>query len=126
METMNVDRALREFAQGLLVEAIDASYAMGFIEALGRSLMSPRPGVRSIIKKFGKKASRHWFKHATASDLRKIEIYQVIRRELARGFGRILQMHRNGTAGNLKVNAAFIAYANRPNRNMPKKVWKLT
>lgn len=81
VETMNVDRELREFAQGLLVEAIDASYAMGFIEALVRSLVSPRPGVRSIIKKFGKKASKHWFKHATAGDLRNIEIYEIVRRE---------------------------------------------
>lgn len=126
VETLTVDRDLREFAQGLLVEAVDASYALGFVEAAVRSLVRPRQGVRSIIKKFGKKASKHWFKHATASDLRNIEIYEIVRGQLAVNFARILRMHKNGTAGNLKVNAAFIAYQSPRSRNLPQKVWKLT
>lgn len=126
VEALTVDRELREFPQGLLVEAIDASYAMGFIEALVRSVARPQAGIRNIIKKFGKKASKHWFKHATASDLRKIEIYERVREQLELNFARILRMHRNGTAGNLKVNAAFIAYTGQRPRNLPQKVWKLT
>lgn len=77
---------IRSFAQGLLVEAIDASYAMGHVEALLRSLARPSGGVLAIIKRFGHNAARHWFKHATSSDLLDARIYEVVRRELARRF----------------------------------------
>ncbi|MCF6338840.1 MAG: hypothetical protein L3J84_12965 [Gammaproteobacteria bacterium] len=42
--------SLREFAQGLLVEAIDASYAIGYIHGLFRSVKSPVKGALKILK----------------------------------------------------------------------------
>lgn len=126
IEQMQVDNDLREFAQGLLIEAVDASYSFGFIDILFRSLLSPRPNVRKILKKFAKRASKHWFKHATAGDLTQIKIYDRVRERLEANFGPVLRMHYNGTAGNLKVNAAFIAYANTAGPKTVEKVWKLT
>ena len=126
IEQMHVDNDLREFAQGLLVEAVDASYSFGFIEILFKSLLSPRPNIRRILKKFGKKASKHWFKHATARDLTQIKIYDRVRERLALNFRPILRMHYNGTAGNLKVNGAFLTYTAGGGPRTVEKVWKLT
>lgn len=78
--------ALRGFAQALLVEAIDASCAVGYVEALFRSTANPTAGAVAILKAFGKKAARHWFKHATARDLIDVRVYQFVLDELARRF----------------------------------------
>ena len=53
---LKINNRIRSFAQGLLVEAIDASYAMGFIEALFKATANPVNGAGKIIKKFGKAA----------------------------------------------------------------------
>lgn len=97
-DSMSIDTRVRSFAQALLLEAVDASYAMGFIEAMTSSLLSPRPSISRILRKFGKKASKHWFKHATAADLRDIRIYEIVRNELEWSFGRLFLMHATGTA----------------------------
>ncbi|MEM5549038.1 hypothetical protein [Pseudoalteromonas fuliginea] len=43
---LNVNDAVREFAQSLLVEAVDSSYAFGFIDSLFRSVTNPRDEVK--------------------------------------------------------------------------------
>jgi len=47
---MKINDRAREFAQGLLVEAIDASYAMGYVKILFTSLLQPKNGVKGILK----------------------------------------------------------------------------
>jgi hypothetical protein len=78
------------FAQGLLVEAIDASYAMGHVHAVFDVFYMRPPGtvvnVKKMIRTFGKKASRHWFKYATEDKLQKAEIYNTVRVRLANNF----------------------------------------
>lgn len=86
IETLPSTDHVRGFAQGLLVEAIDASYALGYVEALLRSLARPPGGALAIIKRFGRNAARHWFRHATTLDLLEARIYEAVRRELARRF----------------------------------------
>ena len=108
---LTINDEIREFAQGLLLEAVDASYAMGFVEAIFRSSMNPGAGAKKIITKFGKKAIKHWFKHATAKDLRDIKIYEIVRSQLQANFGRILVMHSLGIAMN-KINQATTIAAN--------------
>jgi len=100
---------VREFAQGLLVEAVDASYAMGYVEAIFRSIANPRAGVKNILKKFGKKALKHWFKHATEKDLLEIEIYEIVRQRLEINFGRIMILHSNGIALKNIVHVSNVA-----------------
>lgn len=76
----------RSFSQALLVEGIDATYAMGFVEALVASLRGGRAvGAKTIIKKFAKKAAKHWFEHATLDELwdEDLEIYETVRRQIA-------------------------------------------
>ena len=80
----------RSFAQGLLVEAIDGSYNMGFVDHLFQAVFMKTPAsfddIKDIIKTFAKAALKHWFKHAMRSDLNDPEIYESVRESLARNF----------------------------------------
>lgn len=76
-----------EFAQALLLEAIDASYAMGYVQILFESFyMKPFPSaekVREAAKDFAKKAFKLWFRHATQKDLEDPKIYDSVRARIA-------------------------------------------
>jgi len=112
IEKLDITDPVREFAQGLLLEAVDASYALGFVHSLFGSTFNPSAGAMKVIKKFSKKALKHWFKHATAKDLLNIKIYEIVRVALERGFTSRLVMYSNGTAMKSSDNAAFVAYDN--------------
>lgn len=111
INNLNISERVREFAQGLLLEAIDASYALGYVEALVRACVNPGVGAKKIMTKFGKKALKHWFRHATATDLLNVKIYERVREQLEFNFGRILVMYSNDTAKNKVNNAGFVTYA---------------
>lgn len=116
IKNLDISDRVKGFAQGLLLEAIDASYALGFVEALFRSSLNPGAGAKKVISKFGKKSLKHWFKHAKANDLMQIKIYERVREQLEYNFGRILIMYSNGTAKNKVNNAGFTTYdLNRKN-----------
>jgi len=57
-ESLIVTDSVREFAQALLVEAVDASYQVGFIEAIVRSTANPTRGAVKVLKDFGKRAAK--------------------------------------------------------------------
>ncbi|MDG9929450.1 MULTISPECIES: hypothetical protein [unclassified Pseudomonas] len=86
IDAMAVNDQLRSFAQALLVAGIDATYAMGYVEALFSSLGRSGANAGKLIKGFGKKAAKHWFKHARASDLMDAKIYESVRVEMSRRF----------------------------------------
>jgi hypothetical protein len=98
IDSLQVTDRVRGFTQGLLVEAVDASYAMGYVEALFRASANPTAGAAKVLKSFGKKALKHWFKHATADDLRNIKIYESVRLRLAINFKSIMLMFISGIA----------------------------
>jgi len=124
VEGMTINDRVREFAQGLLIEAVDASYALGFVEALFRATANPGAGTKKILTKFGKKALKNWFKHATPKDLMQVKIYEIVRKQLEYNFGRVLILHSNGTAMNEINNAAFITYSlNQLNSEKDRRVW---
>ncbi|MFT4776593.1 MAG: hypothetical protein ACI9B7_000964 [Oleispira sp.] len=54
--------------------------------------------VRIVLTKFGKKSSKHWFKHTGSQDLMSIKIYDRVRQQLEWSFGRVLILHVNGIA----------------------------
>ncbi|MCI0507319.1 MAG: hypothetical protein L0Z73_14580 [Gammaproteobacteria bacterium] len=108
--SMRVTDTVRGFAQGLLVEAIDSSYAIGYIEAIFMASVNPAAGTTKILKKFGKKAVRHWFKHATEKDLLNAKIYEIVRKALARNFATDMLMMISGQAKAGKQNIALIDY----------------
>ncbi len=88
------------FAQGLLLEAIDASYAMGYVDIIFNTFYGKVPGsfvdVKNLIKDFAKEAGKHWFKHLGTKSLDNAEIYEMVRRALARNFRSVLVMRQEG------------------------------
>lgn len=79
-----------EFAQALLVEALDRTYDMGFVHALAASIFDKKRVIsqaQTILFKFGKTAAQHWFRHATADDLwDDPKIYESVRIMLVASF----------------------------------------
>jgi len=76
---MAIDDSARRLAQTALVAAIDGSYAMGFIEATFRTVAKPGKGIVSMARKLGQRFVKHWWKHATQSDLSEVRIYETVR-----------------------------------------------
>lgn len=83
---------LRGFAQGLLVEAIDASHAVGYVYGLFTSVKNPVKGTLKILKNFGKKASQNWFKHASVHDLQNAKVYNFVLDYIAQYFREHLRL----------------------------------
>ncbi len=85
IDKLPIDNAVRNFAQGLLVEAVDSTYAYGYVEAIFMSiydfLIAKKLSKSFIdfIKILAKKAMKHWFKHATQQDLIHPKIYEYVR-----------------------------------------------
>jgi len=82
--TMTIE--LKSMAQALLLEAIDASYKIGFIQGLWKSTLNPRAPFRKIIENLVTSLAPHMFHHATTKDLRKVKIYQMVIDILRRNF----------------------------------------
>ena len=80
----------RAFAQALLVEAIDSSYEMGFVEIVFRTFYMKVPtdfqAIKEMVEDFCKEAAKHWFKHATGKDLQDPKIYNTVRNKIATNF----------------------------------------
>jgi len=72
----------RSFAQALLVEAIDKSYAMSWMQAILRVTVNPPTSLRAIFGRLARKAARDWFNEATLSDLKNPRIYLTIKNQL--------------------------------------------
>lgn len=106
---MTVTDSVRGFAQGLLVAAIDASYAMGFVESLFLSSSNPANGARKVIKKFAKSAVKKWFKHAKPADLLDAKIYNIVRGRLEANFKFKMHEYLDGIAKALEFSPYRVA-----------------
>lgn len=102
-----VNEKLKGFAQGILVEAVDASYAIGFVKIIYETffLKPPQPKVKKILAKLTRKAAMHWFKHARATDLSTIKIYDCVRKTIAIKF----RQHFLNIANDLVMNRPAVA-----------------
>ncbi|MGP9825258.1 hypothetical protein ACT048_12315 [Ectopseudomonas khazarica] len=105
-----INNSVRSFAQALLLEAIDESYSLGYIEALFRSTMHPGASVKSVLTKFGKKAAKHWFKKAKTQNLNDIMIYDRVRDRLAQSFVSQLLMYSGGASIDRPYSSAIVNY----------------
>ncbi len=66
------------FAQALLVEMLNASFAMGFIEALLRSAAKIPSGPKAVMQNFLKGAGKNSLKYKDLDDLKKMMKEPVI------------------------------------------------
>lgn len=78
IDNIVIDNRVRGFAQALLIEAVDASFKIGFIQSLWESTVNPTLPIKKVIQKVAKGFATHYFKHATKSDLRQIKIYEFV------------------------------------------------
>ena len=118
IDSLAMNDSVRGFAQALLVEAIDASYAVGFVDAIFRSVTNPTKGAIKILKNFGRKAAKHWFKHASVGDLQNVRVYDFVRVHIANQFRKPLKILVS-TALLKKAPGAFVEYKNRA-QGLPK------
>jgi hypothetical protein len=95
------------FAQALLVEAIDATYAMGFAEAMFKSFFGKTPmsfaSVAKLVGSFCGRAAKNWFSNEIRRRPGKIppvDIYEMVRTTLARNFKSEWIMLRDGIIEN--------------------------
>lgn len=101
------------FAQQLLIVAIDASYAMGFVEMLANAFVVRRPSapMSIVIKKLARNYAKHWWKHATRKNLEDAAIYNSVRLAVARNFGSELDLFLAGMEARISPHA-FSVVAN--------------
>ncbi len=106
-----------------MVEAVDASYALGFLKIVYDVFyMKPPTEFRKALAKFGKKAATYWFKHVTAIDLTNAKIYDSVRVSIARNFRSDFEYVLSGGSAMNKRMAAVIAYSKINDLNQ-KVVW---
>jgi hypothetical protein len=78
------------FAQALLLEAIDSSYAMSYVQEIFDAFYGKIPtefsAIKDMIKDFVKQASKTWFDHATGKDLSNPRIYMSVKNRIAANF----------------------------------------
>lgn len=70
------------FAQALLIEAVDASHRMSWVQKLWSSTVNPSASVGSILRKLALKAAKDWFTSAEPTDLKKAKIYTMVKNQL--------------------------------------------
>ena len=97
-----------------MVAAIDATYAMGFVEALFKSFGTamPRKRLALAFAKLAMKGQRHWFRHADIDlgNVKKIKIYESVRARINSDFRFVLhdlEARRNASSAML----AFIVHS---------------
>lgn len=116
VENLSDSVSLRMFAQQILIIGVDATYAMGYIEATFRSLgKSPPKNIINILKKLAKNNSKHWYKHATGKDLNNPRIYDSVRKTIAQQRRSNIEEFFNGIA--LKIEGKrFYAHVHGSSR----------
>jgi hypothetical protein len=75
IDFINITDMDRSFAQALLVEAIDASVTMGYVQTLFEKSAKPNAAVKDIAKALIKQAAGNWFRHLTGKDFADPRIY---------------------------------------------------
>jgi hypothetical protein len=70
-----------------LIAGVNATYALGFVEILMKSLAGPRGGLEGVLKKLAKRSVRHWFTCATGKNLRDPKVAFAVKETIARNFG---------------------------------------
>lgn len=87
VESKKITSELRNLAQGLLVAAVDASYAMGWVEMAFSWSANPGAGFKKAVQKLARSAARHWFKHLKhGQSLINAKIYDSVRNQLTLNF----------------------------------------
>ena len=123
IDAVTVNMELRNFAQGLLVEAVDATYALGYVKVIWQTSYNPGNGMIKALSKIGRKAAKHWFKHATQTDLLKAKISDVVRDQLARNFASVFPMMLDGIARAPQTWRTHVAHVRYGKPSNTDRLW---
>lgn len=118
VESTQITSELRNLAQGILVAAVDASYAMGWVELTFRWAVNPGDGIKNALEKLARRAARYWFRHLKhGQSLTDARIYESIREQLARNFRSHFQiiLQAKGQARRQPLMACIDCSAPKPN-----------
>ncbi|MCM5679572.1 hypothetical protein M8A51_08505 [Schlegelella sp. S2-27] len=98
---LEINDAVRLFAQQLLIVGVDSSYALGFMEQLMKMYLQPRSGftgLKSMGMKLARRYLQHWWRHATQKDLENPRVAEAVRSTVARNFGTDIGLLVNNAA----------------------------
>lgn len=123
IDTVLITIELRSFAQGLLVEAIEATYALGYVEIIWRTFYNPGAGIQKALSKIGRKAAKHWFKHVTQKDLLKAKISSRVRDQLGYNFASVFLMMLDGVARTTQTQRTYIAHVRYGQPSKTDTLW---
>jgi hypothetical protein len=82
IDHINITDDDRSFAQALLVEAIDASAQMGYVQVLFEHMYKPPTGfdfIKDLAKDLVKYGSVTWYRHLSGKDFSDPKIYMMVR-----------------------------------------------
>lgn len=78
------------FAQALLIEAVDSSREMSYVQVIFEKAAYKVPTdfsfIRDLAKELCKRAVKNWFRHATQKDLSDPQIYESVANTIRRNF----------------------------------------
>ncbi len=112
----------RNLAQGLLVEAIDESCGMGWVEQIFRWSANPGSGVKSAMTKLARRAAKQWFKNLKDENLIEARIYERVRDQLCRNFRSVL-IWSLIVRGEPARRTTALAYVNYGTVRANERVW---
>ena len=116
IETLEATTEIRNLAQGMLVEAIDKTYAMGWIELTWKwakgGAITLGADMKKALGKLAQKALRYWFKHLTNQSLLEAKIYESVRSKLGDAFSQTFEIMLEAKYDNKRfvIHQAFIRY----------------
>jgi hypothetical protein len=107
--SMTVTDEVRRFGQSILIAAIDASYAMGYVEALFKTVANHRGGVKKLAQKLARRFIQHWWKHAKVQDLRNVRIYEDVRLTISRNYRSAFEILRSAGKARVRTTPVLMA-----------------
>lgn len=121
LRNYTMSHPMREFAQGLLVEAVIKSQAMGWVE-YAFTLLSPgrAPSLRSILGKLAKGGLQYLKKSKKLTQLDNLEIYETVRKVISDNFKTEYHLRLDGAISK-KATSKMINYALV--RTQVEKIW---
>lgn len=106
---LEIENEARRLAQAALMAAIEGSYAMGFLDALGRTVARPGSGIKDLAKKLARNFARHWWQHTKRHDLDDVKIYESVRRSLSLHLKHRMDATQSGIALKRSMSPFFVA-----------------
>jgi hypothetical protein len=92
IDHVNITDDDRSFAQALLVEAIDASAQMGYVQILFEHMYKPPTGfdfIKDLAKDLVKYGSVTWYRHLSGKDFSDPKIYLSVRNTIQYQWGSV-------------------------------------